>query len=85
MNLLKEVNVLKARELKAWKECVDLEEEKNNLHKSFMEIRSNCAQINRVLKEQCEEISELKAKCNQHEEELGKTGYNDWKVEIVKE
>ena len=85
MNLLKEVNALKARELKAWKECVALEEEKNNLHKSFMEIRSNCAQMDRVLKEQRKEISELKAKCNQNEEELGKNGYDDSKVGYVKE
>ena len=82
MNLLKEVNALKARELKAWKERVDLEEEKNNLHKSFMEIRSNCAQMDRDLKEQRKEICELKAKCNQHEEESGKNGYD---VEFVKE
>ena len=82
MNLLKEVNALKARELKAWKECVALEEEKNNLHKSFMEIRSNCAQMDRVLKEQRKEIGELKAKCNQHEKELGKNGYDDSKVEF---
>ena len=52
MNLLTEVNSLKARELKTLKECVALEEEKNNLHKCFMEIRSNCAQMDRVLKEQ---------------------------------
>jgi len=80
MNLLKEVNALKARELKSWKERVDLEEEKNNLHKSFMEIRSNCAQMDRVLKEQRKEISELKAKYNQNEEESGKNGYDDSKA-----
>ena len=78
-NLLTEVNALKTRELKAWKERVDWEEEKNNLNKSFMEIRSNCAQMDRVLKEQRKEISELKAKCNQHEEELGKNDYDDSK------
>ena len=78
-NLLTEVNALKTRELKAWKERVDWEEEKKNLNKSFMEIRSNCAQMDRVLKEQRKEISELKAKCNQHEEELGKNDYDDSK------
>ena len=74
-----EVNTLKKRELKAWKERVDWEEEKKNLNKSFMEIRSNCAQMDRVLKEQRKEISELKAKCNQHEEEIGKNDYDDSK------
>ena len=75
--LQEEVNKLKDRELETEKKCVELQNEKSNLSIMYHQSRSQCGDMERVLKKQRKDLKDKNEKINKFENAIDNLKFGD--------